>query len=625
MKKILEILSDEVSRAFKECSYEGGYGTVLVSNRPDLCQFQCNSALSAAKQYKKNPMEIAGDVAAILNKNSAFENVNICAPGFINIDINPELLNSYLKEMAQNERFGAAADNPPKKIIVDYGGANAAKPLHVGHLRSAVIGESFKRMGKYFGNEMIGDIHLGDWGLQMGLIIEELRDRQPQLVYFDENFKGEFPDKAPFDIDELEEIYPAASQKAKENPVFKERAMKSTVKLQNGDRNYMALWKHIMRVSKEDLVKIYKNLNVDFELWKGESDAQPYIEDMCTDLEKRGIAYMSEGALVVDIRQEGDTKELPPCIIKKSDGGALYTTSDLATLIEREALYNPDRYIYVADKRQELHYTQFFRVAKKAGIVKPEHELNFIGFGTMNGADGKPFKTRTGGVMRLEQLIEETENAVRSKIIESRKESDTDNENSDKENFNKENSYKEKSDKGKSALGNSDLINYNIDEDTVRMISLAALKYADLSNQASKDYIFDTDRFTSFKGNTGPYILYTVVRIKSILSKYYESSGTELTYEDFMPAKLEVHKKLELELVQYNSVVENAWKELAPHRICQFMYAVADAFNTFYHDVKILSESDEKLKRSYLATIMLTKDILSEALQLIAVEAPERM
>lgn len=600
MKKILELLSDEVKEAFKVCSYEVKQGAVMISSRPDLCEFQCNLALSAAKQYKKVPMEIAGSVVEILKQSSTFEKVKVYPPGFINMRISPQALNAYLREMAENDRFGALADKPSKKIIVDYGGANAAKPLHVGHLRSAVIGESFKRLGKYFGNEMIGDIHLGDWGLQMGLIIEELRDRQPELPYFDEEFKGEFPKEAPFNINELEEIYPAASQKAKENPDFKERAMTATVKLQNGNRNFIALWKHIMRISKEDLAKVYRSLNVDFELWKGESDAQPYIKALCDDLENRGIAYISEGALVVDIRQEGDTKELPPCIIRKSDGGTLYATSDLATLIEREKLYDPDRYIYVADKRQELHYTQFFRAARKADIVKPEHKLEFIGFGTVNGADGKPFKTRSGGVMRLEQLISEIENAVRNKIIESRRQEGE-------------------------GINDEAALNSEIDEKAVKMISLAAIKYADLSNQASKDYIFDIDRFTSFKGNTGPYILYTIVRIKSILSKYYEAEKEEIDYAELMPPELEVHKKLELELAQYNAVIEGAWKELAPHRICQFIYSVADAFNTFYHDVKILSESDKRLKKSYLATILLTQNILCAAIELIAVEAPERM
>ena len=412
MESILEVLTKKFEAVFEKVSYDKSYATVGVSNRPDLCEFQCNGAMRLAKLYKKKPLDIALDIVEKLKEDKAFSKLEAVPPGFINMSLSNEFLSDYLQSMSKEEKFGINITDRKDKIIVDYGGANVAKPLHVGHLRPAIIGESIKRLGSYFGNEMIGDVHLGDWGLQMGLIIEQLKCDKPDLVYFDENYSSEYPKEAPFSLEELEEIYPKASARSKEDKEFRDKAQENTLKLQSGYAPYIAIWEHIMRISKADLKKNYDNLDVHFELWKGESDVQKYIEDLCKDLEERKIAYISDGALVVDIGEEGDTKELPPCIIRKSDGAALYATSDLATLIEREMLYDPDAYIYVADKRQELHYTQFFRVARKANIVKPEHRLSFIGFGTMNGSDGKPFKTRDGGVMRLEHLISLVNEAV---------------------------------------------------------------------------------------------------------------------------------------------------------------------------------------------------------------------
>ena len=524
-----------------------------------------------------------------LKEDKAFSKLEAVPPGFINMSLSNEFLSDYLQSMSKEEKFGINITNKKDKIIVDYGGANVAKPLHVGHLRSAIIGESIKRLGAYFGNEMIGDVHLGDWGLQMGLIIEQLKCDKPDLVYFDENYSSEYPKEAPFSLEELEEIYPKASARSKEDKEFRDKAQENTLKLQSGYAPYIAIWEHIMRISKADLKKNYDNLDVHFELWKGESDVQKYIEDLCKDLEERKIAYISDGALVVDIGEEGDTKELPPCIIRKSDGAALYATSDLATLIEREMLYDPDAYIYVADKRQELHYTQFFRVARKANIVKPEHRLSFIGFGTMNGSDGKPFKTRDGGVMRLEHLISLVNEAVYKKIKDNRDIEDEEAKN------------------------------------IAATVGLAALKYGDLSNQAAKDYVFDIDRFTSFEGNTGPYILYTIVRIKSILAKYEESSDVKVDYSYLKPAIHESEKALGLELSKFNYVLNNAWKEIAPHRICQYIYSLSNLFNSFYHEVKILSEEDKERKLSYLALILLTKSVLEDCIDILAIKAPERM
>ena len=589
MESILEVLTKKFEAVFEKVSYDKSYATVGVSNRPDLCEFQCNGAMSLAKLYKKKPLDIALDIVEKLKEDKAFSKLEAVPPGFINMSLSNEFLSGYLQSMSKEEKFGINITNKKDKIIVDYGGANVAKPLHVGHLRSAIIGESIKRLGAYFGNEMIGDVHLGDWGLQMGLIIEQLKCDKPDLVYFDENYNSQYPKEAPFSLEELEEIYPKASARSKEDKEFRDKSQENTLKLQSGYAPYIAIWEHIMRISKADLKKNYDNLDVHFELWKGESDAQKYIEDLCKDLEERKIAYISDGALVVDIGEEGDTKELPPCIIRKSDGAALYATSDLATLIEREMLYDPDAYIYVADKRQELHYTQFFRVARKANIVKPEHRLSFIGFGTMNGSDGKPFKTRDGGVMRLEHLISLVNEAVYKKIKDNRDIEDEEAKN------------------------------------IASTVGLAALKYGDLSNQAAKDYVFDIDRFTSFEGNTGPYILYTIVRIKSILAKYEESSDVKVDYSYLKPAIHESEKALGLELSKFNYVLNNAWKEIAPHRICQYIYSLSNLFNSFYHEVKILSEEDKERKLSYLALILLTKSVLEDCIDILAIKAPKRM
>jgi arginyl-tRNA synthetase len=594
MRTVIEEIEQIVRAAFTESGYDGSYAKVTVSNRPDLCEYQCNGAMAAAKAYGKAPFMIADDVVGKLSENAVFKSIESVKPGFINIKVSDDFLSSYLNNMASEDRFGYVPFVTGKTVVVDYGGANAAKPLHVGHLRSAVIGESVKRIQRYAGNNVIGDVHLGDWGLQMGLIIEELRDRKPELPYFDDSFAGEYPTEAPFTISELEEIYPAASAKSKQDEAFLARAHESTLKLQSGDKACTAIWNHIMAVSKADLKKNYDNLNVSFDLWKGESDAQPYIPDMIQDMVDRGLAYESQGATVVDVQEETDTKELPPCIIRKSDGAALYATSDLATLVEREKDFNPDRYIYLADKRQELHFTQVFRVAKKAGIVKPDAELTFLGFGTMNGADGKPFKTRSGGVMRLENLIADINSAVLDKM----------NDNSEK--------------KGQTDIDKDEA------EATAKIVGLAALKYGDLSNQASKDYVFDVDRFSSFEGNTGPYILYTIVRIKSIIAKYKAASG-DLSDLKISLTGSESEKNLSLSLVKFSEVVNSAYSENAPHKICQFIYDVSNAFNGFYHDTKILSEPDEDRKKSYISLISLTRDILLTCIDLLGIQCPERM
>ena len=588
MKKILDLITDEVTKAFTECGYDAKYAKVTLSNRPDLCEYQCNGAMAGAKAYKKAPFMIAEDVVALLKDSACMEEVEVVKPGFINIRLKKAFVADYLNQMEADEKLGAEEVENPKTIVIDYGGPNVAKPLHVGHLRSAIIGESVKRITRFMGNKVVGDIHLGDWGYQMGLIITELKKRQPDLPYFDDNFTGEYPKEAPFTISDLEEIYPAASAYAKEHDDYREEALDATFQLQSGKRGYRAIWDHIMNVSVTDLKKNYANLNVEFDLWKGESDAQKYIPDMVERLKKEGYAHIDNGALVVDVKEETDTKEIPPCMILKSDGAALYDTTDLATLVEREELFQPNEVIYVVDKRQELHFVQVFRCAKKTGIVKEDTKLTFLGFGTMNGKDGKPFKTREGGVMRLERLIGEINDEMYQKIVENRSVKDTD------------------------ARG------------TAQIVGLSAIKYGDLSNQASKDYVFDVERFTSFEGNTGPYILYTIVRTKSILGKYKEE-GNELKKGALLAPKSDSEKALMLSVSRFNGVVENAFEEKAPHKICAYIYELANEFNHFYHETKILSEQDEARKASYLALLDLVREVLETCIDLLGFSAPERM
>ena len=594
--KLIDKLNEICGEGFAAAGYDAECGRVNVSNRPDLCEYQCNGAMALAKKEHRKPIDIANEVVEKLKDNAAFAKVEACMPGFINISLGSDFLAAYMTDMLEDETAGLIKSAEPKNIMVDYGGANVAKPLHVGHLRSAVIGESLKRIGAALGHKMTGDVHLGDWGLQMGLIIEELKDRH----------------QTEFTLSDLEEIYPAASKKSKETvsedsaeltaeaKAFKARALKATALLQSGDPECTAVWKRIMELSKADLKKNYDALDVHFELWKGESDVQKYIPDMLQSFIDKGIAYESNGALVVDVCEKGDSKELPPCIVRKTDGSSLYATTDLATLVERELLYKPDAYIYVADKRQSLHYTSFFRVARKAGIVRPDESLSFLGFGTMNGKDGKPFKTRSGGVMRLEVLIKDICDSVYDKVRATRDESD-------------------------------------ISEAEARKISetvgLAALKYGDLQNQASKDYVFDIERFTSFEGNTGPYILYTIVRIGSILNKCQTAGDADVLNMDEAAIRSCINaaveapqvKALALILTRYNEVIASAWEQLAPHKICQFIYELSDAFNTFYHDVKILTEEDELKKAGYICVLQLTRRVLTDCIHMLGFDAPEKM
>ena len=583
MEKILDIITAKMQQAFADAGYDAAYGRVTVSNRPDLCEYQCNGALSAAKQYHCAPIKIAQAVVEKLNAED-YSLVEAVMPGFINLKLSDHFLQAYLEEMRTAEDFGIPKEGAGKTIVVDYGGPNVAKPLHIGHLRSAIIGESLKRLYKFFGYNTIGDIHLGDWGLQMGLIIAELQERQPDLPYFDPDFTGEYPTEPPFTISELEEIYPAASAKKKVDEEFAEKAHTATFELQHGRRGYRAIWQHIMKLSVADMTRIYNSLDVHFESWLGESDADPFIPDMVADFKARGLAVESEGAWVIPVAEDTDKKEVPPCILVKSDGSAIYATTDLATMVQRMRDFHPDKILYVTDKRQALHFEQVFRAARKGGIIPENVELEHLGFGTMNGKDGKPFKTRDGGVMRLEQLIGDMTEFVRAKVVENK------------------------------------IVEDAAVEETTAKIALAALKYGDLSNQPTKDYVFDMDRFAAFEGNTGPYILYTIVRIKSILSRYgaWENLPIQAPANPYA-------KDLMLAITKFGPALESALHSSAPNLICAYIYELAGCVNKFYHETPILKEEDETVKAGHIALIGLAKNVLETSIGLLGFSAPEKM
>jgi arginyl-tRNA synthetase len=583
MKKILDIITAKMQQAFVDAGYDASFGRVTVSNRPDLCEYQCNGALAAAKQYKCAPIQIANAVVEKLDA-ADYTLIEAVMPGFINLKLSGKFLASYLEEMSNSDSFGVEKAGQGKTIVVDYGGPNAAKPLHIGHLRSAIIGESLKRICKFMGYNTIGDIHLGDWGLQMGLIIAQLADEQPELVYFDADFDGAYPEEPPFTISQLEQIYPAAAARKKEDEAFADRAHTATFELQQGRRGYRALWQHIMKLSIADMTKIYDNLDVHFESWLGESDADPYIPAMIEDIKAKGLAVLSEGALVMPVAEETDKKEVPPCILVKSDGSAIYATTDLATMVQRMQDFKPDKMLYLTDKRQSLHFEQVFRAARKAGIVNPETELEHVGFGTMNGKDGKPFKTRDGGVLRLEQLIQDMTDFVRTKVVENK------------------------------------IVSEDEVEATTRKIAMAALKYGDLSNQPTKDYNFDMERFAAFEGNTGPYILYTIVRIKSILARY--GAWEHLNIQ--APANVYA-KELMLAITKFGPALEFALNTAAPSQICAYIYELAGCVNKFYHETRILTEENEDLKAGYISLIALAKGILETSIDILGFSAPEKM
>ncbi|MDW7709888.1 MAG: arginine--tRNA ligase [Deferrisomatales bacterium] len=589
MKPLREKLSSLVAEAFRTAGLDPSLGEVVVSARPDLGQFQCNGPLPAAKAAKANPRQIAQAVVDRLAHDDVFRYVSVAGPGFINLSLTDEFLATHAREMRSDQNLGCAPVASPQRIVLDYGGPNIAKPMHVGHLRAAIIGESLKRLARYLGHDVVGDVHLGDWGLQMGMVIAELARRRPDLPYFEATRSGPYPSASPVSASELEEIYPTASQRAKADPGFAEAARQATFELQQGRPGYRALWRHLVDVSVAELKADYDRLEVGFDLWLGESDAQPWIPPLIERLRAGGHARESEGALVVDVAEAGDAKELPPLLLLKSDGAALYGTTDLATLDHRVRDLGAQRVLYVVDKRQADHFTQVFRAARRTGIAPPAVGLEHIGFGTMNGSDGRPFKTREGGVMKLRDLLDLVTAKARERIREAGVARD-----------------------------------YPPDEveRIAQLVGIATLKYADLSNHRAKDYIFDLERFSSFEGRTGPYLLYAAVRTRSILRKAAEAG---LVPGTLAPAADDVERGVLLTLARYPDSLHAAFENRAPNILCDYAYELATAFTRFYQEHHILSQTDPARRASWLGLCDLTVRVLLQVLELLGIRVPERM
>lgn len=582
---ITKILTDKLSAAFAECGYSAELGTVVTSDRPDLCQFQCNGAFAGAKLYHKAPRMIAADAAAKLEGDADLEKVEVVGAGFINITVSDEFLLGYVKQALADENLGIPQAEKPETVVLDYGGPNVAKPLHIGHLRSAVIGEALKRLVRATGRKTISDVHLGDWGLQMGLVMAELQERHPEWACFAEDFDAENFAGVDLDAESLNVIYPFASAKSKENDDFKQKARAVTAKLQKGDPGYTALWREIIRISVADMKKNYENLNVDFDYWYGESDAEKYVPELLDVLNEKGLLHESQGAMVVDVAEESDKITIPPVIIKKSDNSNIYATTDLATLIQREHDFKPDQIWYIVDARQGLHFTQVFRCAKKAGLVPEEVTLAHIGYGTMNGADGKPYKTREGGVMRLADFYNTVYEAALERVSASNFSKDADR------------------------------------EDIARKITVATIKFGDLVNYCMKDYVFDMDKFMAPDGKTGSFLLYTIARINSILKKA-EGAGEKF---DSAAVYTDSERDLLLKISLSGEAFALAYREKAPSVICENAYQLASAFSKFYHDNHILTEEDADKKRAWLNICAAVRTVLEKHLDVLGIEPVEMM
>jgi arginyl-tRNA synthetase len=587
MASLTDILSDAVSSAFEAAGLPRELGRVSVSDRPDLAQFQCNGAMSAARIAKRAPRQVAEDIVARLQGDVRFAKMEIAGPGFLNFDVSDALLATHLRDAAAGERLGVP-QLASGTAVLDYGGPNIAKPMHVGHLRASIIGDCLRRVCAFAGYKSVGDVHMGDWGTPMGMILSELELRHPDWVYFDAGFTGPYPEKSPVSMESLEDIYPSAAAACKSDEARMEKARAATLELQTGRAGYRALWKHFISVSISGMKRNFDALGVHFDLWQGEADAHPYIAPMIEDLTARGIAVESDGAVVVPVAKEGDAKEVPPLILLKRDGAVMYGTTDLATILERMKTQGPNRIIYVVDQRQSLHFEQVFRAARLSGIAPEGVDLVHAGFGTMNGPDGKPFKTRAGGVLKLEDLIAMGIAKARQRLDEAKLGEDM--------------APEEK-------------------EEIAHKVAIAAIKFADLQNNRESDYIFDLDRLTAFEGKTGPYLLYQAVRIASLLAKAAakgDRPGTELILTD-------IDRPLALVLAGLPDAVAGAVRSQAPHHLCDFAYRLAQAFSSFYNSCHILSEEDAALKASRLALCDITCRELVLVLGLLGISVPARM
>lgn len=611
MPSLITQLSEILGQVFEAEGLDKFFGKVIVSDRPDLAQFQCNGAMAAAKAAKKNPRAIAEIIVSKLNslsltlsqgeRENIFSKIEIAGPGFINLTLTDSALKNYIASIANDPRCGAEKINAGDTVVLDYGGPNVAKAMHVGHLRSSIIGDSIRRILKFAGYNTIGDIHMGDWGTMMGMVLSELEIMHPDWVYFDKNYTGDYPSESPVTIEDLAIIYPKASGDSKADPDRMALSHAATVELQNKRRGYYALWQHMLRVSIESMKANFTALNVHFDIWKGESDVHDLIAPMVDNLKAKGYAVESDGAIVVHVKKNDDNKEFPPLILYKRDGGVMYGTTDLATLVDRMQTYNPTKILYIVDQRQNLHFNQVYRAGYITKIVPESVELNHLGHGTMNGKDGKPFKTRDGGVLRLEDLIA----MGREKALEKMNELHAGDKFSDAEK-----------------------------QDIAMKVAIAAIKFADLQNNRVADYVFDLDRMTSFEGKTGPYLLYQAVRIKSLLEKAVFSltltlsqgereathsvAGNEIIITD-------ADRPLYLMLSELNEVVENAARNYTPHVICDHAYKLAQAFSSFYGNTHILSEENAAQKQSWLTLSAMVLAQLELLLDLVGIQVPERM
>jgi arginyl-tRNA synthetase len=576
------------SRAFESCGLDPRLSRVIISDRSDLGQFQCNGALAAARAEKKNPRSIAQAVIEAVQDREIFSDISIAGAGFINMSLTDSFLASHMREMTDDDRLGCARTSQPKNIIIDFGGPNVAKPMHVGHLRSTIIGDCLQRLLRFTGDDVTSDIHLGDWGLQMGMLICELRRSRPHLPYFDACYAGAYPDETPVSIDDLEEMYPVASARCKSDEREMEAARAATADLQQGRLGYRALWKHFVSVSVNALKDDFGRLGVTFDLWRGESYYNDRLAGMIGELKARGHARVSEGAVVIPVSSPGDKKEIPPLILEKSEGGYLYGTTDLATIEERTGEFHADLILYVVDKRQHLHFEQVFRAARIVSFAR-NAGLEHIAFGTMNGPDGKPFKTRAGGVMKLKDLIAMvTENAL-DRMRENRIAEDFDE--AERQNI-------------------------------AHQVGIATLKFADLGNHRMSDYVFDVGNFSRFEGRTGPYLLYTAVRIKSILRKATEEG---LNPGPILAPTVPVERELMLNLSWLPEKIRNSCAERAPNYLCDFVYTLAQVFSRFYQQCHILSEKDPAVQSSWLALSQLCLRELELVLSLLGMNIPGRM
>nr|WP_169543406.1 arginine--tRNA ligase [Sneathiella aquimaris] len=585
---LLNQLSALVGDVFSAQGLEASLGRVVISQRRELGQFQCNGALAAAKAAKKNPRDIAQGIVAGLEETGHFSDLSLAGPGFINMRLTDDYLSRHFAALSSDPYFGVRADHTPEKVILDFGGPNVAKAMHVGHLRATIIGESLRRLRVFLGDSVVSDVHFGDWGLPMGLLIKEIELAKPDLPYFDTNNKGPFPETSPVTVDELQELYPAASSRSKEDPAFLEAARAATYELQQGHAGYRALWQHMLNVSVAETKIDFDLLGAYFSEWKGEADTNEHIPVMLKRLKNEGLSEISDGAVVVRIEEDDDKKDMPPLILQKSDGAVMYGTTDLATIEMREADHQPNTILYVVDARQSLHFEQVFRAARKCKSVNENAHLEHVGFGTVNGKDGKPLKTRDGGVVRLRNLIEDAIAEARKVVVDA---------------------------------GMGDKFDAATLDDIATKVGIAAIKFADLSNQRMSNYVFDLERFTKFEGKTGPYQMYAAVRIKSMLRKAKE--------QGLNPGDLKItadaERNLILALSQLPEATEAAAEKNAPHILCDHVYTLTQEFNSFYHDCHVLGEEDPTVRASRLTLCAITLQQIEAVLSLLGIDVPERM